>query len=81
MGSDDTLDNGQPNPASLKRLVDPKTGRTVRGAVAYFKDGSKQPIPVEIVIPSDLLKDISTTATDKIAREQRKQKEQKDNGL
>ena len=61
--------------------MDPKTKKTIRGAVAYFKDGSNQPIPIEIVIPPDLLKDISTTATDKIAREQRKKKEQKDNGL
>lgn len=76
MGADDTLDNGQPNPNSLKRLVSASTGKTVRGAVAYFKDGSKQPIPVEIVIPPALLKEISTTATDKIAREQRKNKEQ-----
>lgn len=76
MGADDTLDNGQPNPNSLKRLVSASTRKTVRGAVAYFKDGSKQPIPVEIVIPPALLKEISTTATDKIAREQRKNKEQ-----
>lgn len=69
-------DNGQPNPNSLKRLVSASTRKTVRGAVAYFKDGSKQPIPVEIVIPPALLKEISTTATDKIAREQRKNKEQ-----
>nr|WP_244296524.1 ATP-binding protein [Bifidobacterium breve] len=81
MSQSDRLDNGAPNPSSLRRLVDPKTKRTIRGAVAYFKDGSNQPIPIEIVIPPDLLKDISTTATDKIAREQRKQKERKDNGL
>lgn len=43
--------------------------KTVRGAVAYFKDSSKQPIPVEIIIPPDILKEISTTATDKIERE------------
>lgn len=74
MSLDDVKDNNEPNVASLRRLV--KDGRTIRGAVAYFKDGAKQPVPVEIVIPPDLLKDISTTATDKIAREKRKEQAQ-----
>ncbi|MBT1162768.1 hypothetical protein [Bifidobacterium sp. SO1] len=77
MGLGDTKDNNEPQPMSLKRLKrkNPITGKeeTVRGAVAYFKDGSKQPVPVEIIIPPDLLKEISTTATDKIAREKRKE--------
>lgn len=72
MALDDTKDNKEPQWASLRRLVK-KNGKTVRGAVAYFIDGSKQPVPVEIVIPPDLLKEISTTATDKIAREKAKE--------
>lgn len=77
MALGDVKDNRQPQWESLRRLVDPATRRTIRGAVAYFKDGSKQPVPVEIVIPPDLLKMISTTATDKIAREKAKQAERK----
>lgn len=76
MGLGDVKDNNQPEPDSLKRLVDPDTKETTRGAVCYFKDGSKQPVPVEIIIPPDLLKEISTTATDKIAREKRKEQQQ-----
>jgi len=72
MGLGDTKDNKEPNWQSLRRLVNPNTGETIRGAVCYFKDGSNQPIPVEIIIPPDLLKEISTTATAKIERQQRK---------
>ena len=79
MSADDMLDNNQPNWQSLKRLVKGRVvnGRfvgdaTIRGSIAYFKDGSKQPVPVQIIIPPELLKEISTTATDKIAREQLK---------
>lgn len=73
MALGDVKDNKQPQWEGLRRLVDSDTRRTIRGAVAYFKDGSKQPVPVEIVIPPDLLKMISTTATDKIARMKAKQ--------
>ena len=75
MSQDDTLNNGRPNVNSLKRLKikDEKTGKetTVRGSVGYWIDGRKPPIPVEIVIPPTLLKQISTTATDVIARQKK----------
>lgn len=66
-------DNGSPNWSSLQRLrvKDPETHktRTIRGSVAYFKDGSNLPVPVEITIPDKLLREISTTATDVLARQ------------
>lgn len=74
-GDEKKKTSGPPNWLSLRRLRDPKTGKTIRGTVCYFVDGKNQPVPVEIIIPEDLLKEISTTATDKIAREQRKSKQ------
>lgn len=69
-----TKNNGKPNANSLKtlRIENKETGKkvTVRGAVGYWIDNRKPPIPVEIVIPPALLKQISTTATDVIARQQ-----------
>lgn len=73
----DRKENNMPNWAGMRRLKDKgKDGkeRTIRGAVAYFKDSGKQPVPVEVIIPPDLLKEISTTATDKIRREEEKRK-------
>ena len=78
MSMGDTKENDEPNWAGMRRLriKDEETGKdkTIRGAVAYFKDSSKQPVPVEVIIPPDLLKEISTTATDKIRREEEKKK-------
>lgn len=78
MSMGDTKENDEPNWAGMRRLriKDKETGKdkTIRGAVAYFKDSSKQPVPVEVIIPPDLLKEISTTATDKIRREEEKKK-------
>ena len=66
--------NNGPNFESLQRLriKNPRTGQeeTIRGSVAYFKDASNSPVPVEIVIPPKLLSEISTTATDEIRRKQ-----------
>lgn len=65
------MENGEPNWRSLQRLripVDPDRPegkeRTIRGAVAYFKDGSNAPVPVEITIPAPVLAEISTNAKD-----------------
>ena len=73
-GADDTLDNGrsqtQQSEAPGKRIDEEDRSRSRR----LFQRRVRAPIPVEIVIPPALLKEISTTATDKIAREQRKNK-------
>ena len=73
MALDPSKDNGSPEWNSLQRLKNPRNGRTMRGAVAYFKDGSKNPVRVEIGIPEKLLKEISTTATDVLARQRQKE--------
>ena len=66
-------DNGAPNWSSLQRLKNPNNPKeTIRGAVGYFEDNGALPVPVEIWIPPKLLSEISTTATDVIAREERK---------
>lgn len=66
-------DNGAPNWMSLQRLKNPNNPKeTIRGAVGYFEDNGQLPVPVEIWIPPKLLKEISTTATDVIAREEHK---------
>lgn len=65
------MENGEPNWRSLQRLrapVDPEhpegRERTIRGSVAYFKDGSNAPVPVEITIPAPVLAEITTNAKD-----------------
>lgn len=63
MPLDATVENGQPNWMSMKALHDPTTGRVIRGSIAYFIDGARSPVPVEIVIPPRLLAAISTTPT------------------
>ena len=78
MTQDPNLNNGDPNYNSLKVIRYPKNhkrypGKLARGSVGYFIDLHKPPVPVEIVIPPALLKQISTTATDVIAREKAKQ--------
>lgn len=78
MKQGDTMDNDKPNWAGMRRLKikDKATAeeRTIRGAIAYFKDSSKQPVPLEVIIPPGILEEISTTATDKIKREEAKKK-------
>ena len=79
MGQDPNNANGEPNYQSLKVIRYPKShkshpGEFVRGSVGYFVDLHKPPVPVEIVIPPALLREISTTATDVIAREERKRR-------
>ena len=54
-------------------VASPVIKKTVRGAVAYFCDNGRPPVPVEVIIPPLLLKEISTNAKDKIARAQRKE--------
>lgn len=71
MALDPEKDGGEPNWDSLQRLKDPQhPGRVLRGSVAYFKDGSNMPVPVEIRINPDLLAQISTSRLDVLAREQ-----------
>lgn len=72
------MENGQPNWQSLQRLrepVDPRhpegKERTIRGSVAYFKDGSNAPVPVEVTIPAPVLAEISTNAKDSDLRKAR----------
>lgn len=65
MRADAEKDNGDPNWSSLKALYNSGTRDNIRGSVAYFIDGEKQPTPIEIVIPPDLLRKISTNAIDK----------------
>ena len=81
MTQDPNLNNGDPNYNSLKVIRYPKNhkrfpGKLARGSVGYFIDLHKPAVPVEIVIPPALLKQISTTATDVIARERQKQQQQ-----
>lgn len=49
-----------PNWRSLKALKD-RDGKVLRGSVAYFVDGNKSPVPVEILIPEKLLGLIGTS--------------------
>lgn len=58
-----------PNPDSLGALIDPETRVVKRGSVAYFLDGDRKPVPVEVIIPAAVLKDISTNRRDKLRRE------------
>lgn len=60
-------DNGEPNWESLQRLK--RNGRTIRGSVGYFVDGSNPPVPVEITIPDQILKKIDNNALAAIRRQ------------
>lgn len=51
---------GAPNWRSLRHLTDPKTGATIRGAIAYYADLSERCVPVEVTIPTGYLDAIST---------------------
>lgn len=73
MRADAEKDNGEPNWVSLKALYKQGTRDNIRGAVSYFIDGEKQPTPVEDVIPTELLRKISTNAVDKRNRINSKQ--------
>lgn len=80
MPLDPQKDNGKPNYRSLQALtVDdpdhPGKRKVVRGSIGYFKDGSNLPIPVEITIAPDMLPRISTSALDKIQRQQQQDQE------
>lgn len=67
------MENGHPDWRSMQRLRE--GSKTIRGSVCAFKDGSKAPVFVENIIAPGLLKLISTSAKDIIAREQEKKKE------
>lgn len=78
MTQDPVLGNGEPNYASLKvirtAVRDPAhpgvaRQRVVRGSVGYFVDLKNPPLPVEVSVSPRLLEQISTTATDVLARE------------
>lgn len=80
MTQDPLLSNGEPNYSSLKVIRQRKEdgkAKVVRGSVGYFVDLKHPPLPVEVTISPSLLKQISTTATDVIAREQAKQEAQR----
>ena len=49
-----------PNWRSLKALRGPE-GELLRGSVAYFVDGNRSPVPVEVAIPERLLRLIGTS--------------------
>lgn len=59
MPLDAKLNNGSPNYQSLKALKD-ASGKVVRGSVAYFIDGARPPVPVEVTVPPLLLQQITT---------------------
>lgn len=54
----------EPNWNSLKALRDPATGNIIRGSVALYVDMSGRVVPVEVTIPAEFLRQISTSAGD-----------------
>ena len=55
------LADGQPNWGSNRALIDPATGRVLRGTVGLYFDLRERAIPVEIRVPAAQAKLFSTT--------------------
>lgn len=75
--ADKTIGSGQdtagqePNWNSMRALTDPVSRRTLRGTIGIYCDLHGRAAATEIVIPPDLLADISTSRLDVLAREKK----------
>ena len=65
---DGTSDSGAPNWASMRALRDPRTREVLRGTIGLYADLAGRVVPVEIVIPPEVLRDASTNRLDVQAR-------------
>ena len=45
----------EPDPESLYALVDPKSGRIIRGSIPYYIGVDGSAIPVEVNVPDELI--------------------------
>lgn len=57
-----------PNWESLEKLRDPDTGRLLRGSIFLYADLHNRVIPVEVTLPADFLRRVSTNPDDVDAR-------------